>query len=59
MSSVDSEQKYFTPPIDGNVPLPSIGEQRIDKGRFSSPEFMAREWTHLWRKVWNVGPRIE
>ena len=59
MSSADSEHKYFTPPIDGNVPLPSIGEQRIDKGRFSSPAFMAREWTHLWRKVWNVGPRIE
>ena len=59
MSSGNDKQKYFTPPIDNDTPLPSLGEQRISKDRFSSGDFMAREWTHLWRKVWNVGPRAE
>jgi phenylpropionate dioxygenase-like ring-hydroxylating dioxygenase large terminal subunit len=54
-----SSDKYFTPPIDGTVPLPNIGEERISAERFSSLQFMSREWTHLWRKVWNAGPRRE
>ena len=57
--STDSEQKYFTPPIDDDAPLPDLGHERIDAARFSSREFMDREWTHLWRKVWNAGPRLE
>ena len=57
--STDSEQKYFTPPIDGDAPLPDLGHERIDTARFSSREFMAKEWTHLWRRVWNAGPRLE
>ncbi|MDG2412647.1 MAG: hypothetical protein P8M21_12435, partial [Halioglobus sp.] len=59
MTSTRNEKKYFTPPIDTDVVLPSLGNERISAGRFSSSEFMAREWTHLWRKVWNLGPRVE
>ena len=59
MTSTRNEKKYFTPPIDPDVALPSLGNERISAGRFSSSEFMAREWTHLWRKVWNLGPRVE
>jgi phenylpropionate dioxygenase-like ring-hydroxylating dioxygenase large terminal subunit len=51
--------KYFTPPIDPDAPLPDIGQERISAARFSSPDFMAKEWTQLWRKVWNIGPRVE
>ncbi len=54
-----STGKYFTPPIDPAAPLPDLGQGRIDSARFSSPEVMQREWTHLWRKVWNIGPRVE
>ncbi|MFT4520595.1 MAG: phenylpropionate dioxygenase-like ring-hydroxylating dioxygenase large terminal subunit [Halioglobus sp.] len=61
MSATDKneDKKYFTPSIDGDTPLPSLGEERIDTERFSSPEFMDLEWQQLWRKVWNIGPRIE
>lgn len=59
MSSADADKKYFTPGIDADAPLPDLGQQRLNKDRFSSADFMAREWSHLWRKVWNIGPRIE
>lgn len=59
MSSPDSKDKYFTPPIDGNLALPNIGRERIESSRFSSSDVMEREWTHLWRRVWNIGPRVE
>jgi phenylpropionate dioxygenase-like ring-hydroxylating dioxygenase large terminal subunit len=57
--SPSNKKKYFTPPIDSNTPLPSIGAERISSERFSSAEYMANEWTHVWRKVWNIGPRLE
>lgn len=59
MNAGDPGKKYFTPAIDPNTPLPSLGEERIASDRFSSPAFMAREWSLLWRKVWNPGPRVE
>jgi phenylpropionate dioxygenase-like ring-hydroxylating dioxygenase large terminal subunit len=59
MEPVMSSDKYFTPAIDSTVPLPNIGQARISAERFSSPEFMDREWSHLWRRVWNPGPRVE
>lgn len=59
MSTANSKDKYFTPPIDGNAPLPNIGQGRIEASRFSSADVMQREWSHLWRKVWNIGPRVE
>lgn len=51
--------KYFTPGIDANKPLPDIGQQRIPAERFSSAHYKEQEWTQLWRKVWNPGPRLE
>lgn len=30
---------------------------RIDPNRYTSAEFMVREWDRLWTKVWNMGPR--
>jgi phenylpropionate dioxygenase-like ring-hydroxylating dioxygenase large terminal subunit len=35
-----------------------FGYDPIDPSRYTSPDFMAREWSHMWTKVWNMGPRI-
>lgn len=59
MSKPSPDSGYRTPGIDAAAPLPDIGTQRIETTRFSRPEFMQREWTQLWRKVWNIGPRLE
>ena len=56
MSQSDS---YRTPTIDRATPLPDIGDKRFSGERFFSRDFMDREWTHLWRRTWNMGPRIE
>ena len=58
MSEQDSS-KYFTPGIDPNASLPDLGQGRVGAERFSSPAIMQSEWTKLWRRVWNVGPREE
>lgn len=49
----------FTPEIDTTVPHPNIGLDRIASDRFSSQPFMQQEWPQIWRRVWNMGPRIE
>ena len=59
MSQDKPKSRYFTPGIDPDCPLPDLGQSRIETSRFSSPEYKDREWTQLWRKVWNVGPRVE
>lgn len=59
MSPTDKADKYFTPGINPDTPLPNIGEERIASERFSSVQFMAQEWPKVWRKVWNPGPRLE
>ncbi len=56
MSQSDS---YRTPTIDRATPLPDIGDKRFSGERFFSRDFMDREWTHLWRRTWNMGPRVE
>ena len=50
---------YRTPSIDPGTPLPEIGDERFSGDRFFSPEFMTKEWTQLWRRTWNMGPRLE
>ena len=50
---------YRTPSIDADVPQPDIGSKRFSGERFYSPEFMAKEWGQLWRRTWNMGPRLE
>lgn len=59
MNASDTPKKYFTPPIDSSTPLPDLGQGRIESARFSSRSVMDAEWTKVWRKVWNIGPRIE
>ncbi|MFT4614294.1 MAG: phenylpropionate dioxygenase-like ring-hydroxylating dioxygenase large terminal subunit [Bacteroidia bacterium] len=50
---------YTTPSIDRETPLPGLGDTQFSGDRFFSPEFMAREWSGLWRRTWNMGPRCE
>ena len=50
---------YRTPSIDADVPQPDIGATRFSGDRFYSREFMAKEWGQLWRRTWNMGPRLE
>ncbi|ARN75680.1 aromatic ring-hydroxylating oxygenase subunit alpha [Oceanicoccus sagamiensis] len=50
---------YRTPSIDRDTPQPDIGDKRFSGERFHSTEFMQKEWSHLWRRVWNMGPRVE
>ncbi len=47
-----------TPPVSPDAALPDLGTARISAERFISPEWMAREWSRLWRRVWNMGPRV-
>lgn len=49
----------LTPGIDPEAALPDIGKGITPGERFYSPEFMQREWRAVWRKVWNMGPRIQ
>jgi phenylpropionate dioxygenase-like ring-hydroxylating dioxygenase large terminal subunit len=51
--------EYRTPTIDRSTPIPDIGNTRFDGSRFCSTEFMADEWAQLWRRTWNMGPRLE
>lgn len=50
---------YRTPGIDTGTPLPDIGNQRFSGDRFHSREFMESEWRQMWRRTWNMGPRLE
>jgi phenylpropionate dioxygenase-like ring-hydroxylating dioxygenase large terminal subunit len=49
----------ITPTIDPAAPLPDIGRERVSGQRFYSPQVMQQEWPLLWRRVWNMGPRLE
>jgi len=52
------DHQYTTPPFLPRKPIPDLGLERIDGERFYSLDFMHREWTHLWRRVWNVGVHV-
>jgi phenylpropionate dioxygenase-like ring-hydroxylating dioxygenase large terminal subunit len=56
---MSNNEAYQTPTIDRDTALPNIGDTRFSGDRFFSPEFMQKEWTHLWRRTWNMGPRLE
>ena len=56
---MSNSNDYRTPTIDRAAPVPDLGDKRFEGSRFSSPEFMHREWTELWRRTWNMGPRLE
>jgi len=48
---------FKTPGFLPRKPIPDIGLMRVDGERFTSREFMEREWTHIWSKTWNVACR--
>lgn len=52
-----SDSQYQATPFLPRKPIPDIGSARIDGERFYSPDFMRREWEHLWSKVWNIAIR--
>jgi phenylpropionate dioxygenase-like ring-hydroxylating dioxygenase large terminal subunit len=39
------------------APDPELGHALIPAERYTSPDYMAREWAHLWTKVWLLGGR--
>ncbi len=43
-------------PMD-KQPEPELGTEMIPKERYTSAEFAAREWTHMWSKVWLLAGR--
>ncbi len=45
-------------PID-KAPEPELGQQRIPKERYISPEFMQVEWQRMWTRVWLLAGRVE
>lgn len=53
-----SEGEFQAKPFMPRQPIPDIGHERIDGERFYSPEFAAREWSHIWTKTWNIGCHV-
>lgn len=49
--------EYQARPFLPRRPIPDLGHARIDGERFHSTEFMAKEWEHIWTKVWNLAIR--
>ena len=41
------------------APDPELGTALIPKERYTSAEFMKREWDHIWTKVWLLGGRSD
>lgn len=39
------------------APDPQLGDDLIPAARYTSPEFMAREWDRMWTKVWLLAGR--
>lgn len=58
ISALGQQTAKQTPPFVPRKPIPQIGYQRIDGERFHSPEFMRREWEHIWTKTWQVGCHV-
>lgn len=57
MATKAKEAVAFTPPFDASKPLPDLGAERISGERFHSADWMQREWTQMWRRVWNMAFR--
>lgn len=43
----------------GKVPYPDLGTDIVPKERYTTRDFMQREWDHIWTKVWLFGCREE
>lgn len=55
---MDAPVKSLRTPTE-KAPEPDLGTGPIPKERYTSPEFMAREWQRMWTKVWMIGCREE
>ena len=40
------------------APDPGLGHAPIPKSRYTSPEYAALEWQHMWTKVWLLAGRV-
>ena len=49
----------FTRTPTGRSQGPALGTGLIGKERYTSPDFMRREWDKIWTKVWLMGCREE
>ena len=45
-------------PSSPKAELPAARGDRITGDRYYSPEFAAREWEHMWKRIWHVGGRM-
>ena len=50
---IDSRPPLHPLAIDGGSDEHLRGDP-IDAERYYSPEFMQREWDHMWTKVWHI-----
>lgn len=45
-------------PMSPKADVPQLRGDRITGDRYYSPEFMEREWAHMWKRVWHIGGRL-
>ena len=48
---------YQTPTFAPRKQLPDLGTEILSAERYYCPDFMQREWTHIWTKVWHMAIR--
>lgn len=49
-----SKPKKSGTPVE-HVPLPELGYDRIPKERYTTTEYLEKEWDSMWTKVWLLG----
>lgn len=50
--------QFKAPPFLPRTKYKGLGLERLDGQRYLSPEFMQREWQHVWTKTWQLVTRI-
>ena len=58
MVYIDRVKETVRTPVE-KAPEPDLGGELIPKERYTSTEFMQREWERMWTKVWLIGCREE
>lgn len=58
MDAVVRIQALGGTPVE-KMPEPDLGSEIIPNARYTSPDFMAREWERMWTKCWLIGCREE
>ena len=54
MRTVERVQRVVETPV-AKEPEPDLGTGVIPASRYTSPDYMAREWERLWTRVWLMG----